>query len=274
MVVGGKKKTSARSIGSKVMDPIDVTDMSMLGDLKDRIKKGPITMILVYAPWCGHCQTYKPLYEKFENNPNRNIQIARVRDDMVDKANITNAKIEGYPSVILVNKENKVIEEISDNRNEEKMNSIVENNGQTNINSVIMPEPSTNIVEGMSKNSKSNFVEEVANEMPINGSTNPVVPDVERDRINANANINSKKKTDSIVYAGGGCGCPFERQGPMLRGGSGIFGLLQSVATDALPAAVLLGTGAYLASSKKKTTKKTKTRKNRRSQSRKTKSKK
>jgi thiol-disulfide isomerase/thioredoxin len=243
------------------MPPVDVNSDEMMGEFVKRMKKGPVTLVLVYAPWCGHCVQYKPEFEKMVNTPNRNIQVAQLRDDMVNKAPLKNANINSYPSVILVNKEGEVVEEIQDRNNTQKMNQILEEgtgSSAVNANSI------TNQIEqynDLSKPTKNNVAADIANEMEPVATGNVTVPNMQNDSKSANM---SKKNTDSLIYkaAGGGCGCPFARLGTSATlgpgpqaGGSGLYGLLSSVATGALPAAALLGTGIILAKRKSKTRK-------------------
>ena len=248
-----KKNSTTRGLMGSIMPPVDVNSDEMMGEFVKRMKKGPVTLVLVYAPWCGHCVQYKPEFEKMVNTPNRNIQVAQLRDDMVNKAPLKNANINSYPSVILVNKEGEVVEEVQDRNNTQKMNQILEEgtgSNAVNANSI------TNQIEqynDLSKPTKNNVAADIANEMEPVATGNVTVPNMQNDSKSANM---SKKNTDSLVYkaAGGGCGCPFARLGPQ-AGGSGLYGLLSSVATGALPAAALLGTGMVLAKSKSKTRK-------------------
>lgn len=86
-----------------LMSPVDITSPSMLGALDKRVKAGPLTLVLIYADWCGHCQRFKPMMEKLESLNNRSIQMARVRDDMYPKTALAaKNKVEGYPSLLLV----------------------------------------------------------------------------------------------------------------------------------------------------------------------------
>jgi len=85
------------------MPPVDVRSPGMLGELSKRVRAGPLTLVLVYADWCGHCQNFKPLMDQIEAEPNRSVQIARVRDDVFPKSAVNKNKIEGYPSLMLVN---------------------------------------------------------------------------------------------------------------------------------------------------------------------------
>jgi thiol-disulfide isomerase/thioredoxin len=252
-----KKNSTTRGIMGSIMPPVDVNSDEMMGEFVKRMKKGPVTLVLVYAPWCGHCVQYKPEFEKMVNTPNRNIQVAQLRDDMVNKAPLKNANINSYPSVILVNKEGEVVEEVQDRNNTQKMNQILEEGTGSNVgaNTGANANSITNQIEqynDLSKPTKNNVAADIANEMEPVATGNVTVPNMQNDSKSANM---SKKNTDSLVYkaAGGGCGCPFTRA--TQAGGSGLYGLLSSVATGALPAAALLGTAAVLAKSKSKTRK-------------------
>ena len=75
------------------------------------IHQGPVTFVLVYADWCGHCQKYKPLWKTLEKTPGRTANIVSIRDDMLPKiSDVAGAKIQGYPSVIKVTPTGKISE--------------------------------------------------------------------------------------------------------------------------------------------------------------------
>lgn len=107
---GGKSKTKqtrtkkvARSTMGSLMSPVDITSPNLLGALDKRVKSGPLTLVLVYADWCGHCNRFKPMMKELETLSNRSIQMARVRDDMYPKTALAaKNKVEGYPSLLLV----------------------------------------------------------------------------------------------------------------------------------------------------------------------------
>ena len=91
--------------------PVTVDDESKIQDAMSLIHKGPVTFILVYADWCGHCQKYKPLWKSLEQIPGRTANVVSIRDDMLPKIPaIANAKIQGYPSVIKVTPTGKIKE--------------------------------------------------------------------------------------------------------------------------------------------------------------------
>lgn len=85
------------------IDPIDVRSKSDVGAFEGLLGRGPLTIVLVYADWCGHCQTFKQnMWNEVTAMPNKSLNTASVHYDMVENTSLKNAKIEGYPSLLLV----------------------------------------------------------------------------------------------------------------------------------------------------------------------------
>ena len=124
----------------RLLPPVDITNDTSLSELDKRISIGPVTVVFVYADWCGHCQRIKPDMEKLENIPGRSVQIARIRDDMLPKSSLSKTKISGYPSLLLIKKNGEattfqdengeVSNVIPDYRNMNKMATLVRNAGK------------------------------------------------------------------------------------------------------------------------------------------------
>lgn len=67
-----------------------------------------LTLVLVQAKWCGHCVNFqKNMWNEATQMPNKTMNTASVHYDMVDKTSLANAKIEGYPSLLLVGTDKK-----------------------------------------------------------------------------------------------------------------------------------------------------------------------
>jgi thiol-disulfide isomerase/thioredoxin len=106
------------------VEPVNVTTEERIPELKSMLKNGRITFIFVNASWCGHCHTFTPTWEEFENTPGRYANVARVHYDMVEKIpEIAKAKLQGYPSVIKV-KPNGTMEEFKIPGSNENTNAI------------------------------------------------------------------------------------------------------------------------------------------------------
>jgi thiol-disulfide isomerase/thioredoxin len=82
-------------------DDVDVTKDEHLEKLKNLHKKYPVVLIFIYADWCGHCTTFKPIWEKYKATPGRRIPIARINETMLKKTHAADAKLDGFPSGVL-----------------------------------------------------------------------------------------------------------------------------------------------------------------------------
>lgn len=130
---------TTRAVSGRILPPVDITNINQLGELDKRLSIGPVTLVFVYADWCGHCKRYKPNMNELEGLNNRSVQIARIRDDMFPKSSINKTPIEGYPSLLLIGRDNKPVTfekedgetttVIPDHTNMENMNAIVANAG-------------------------------------------------------------------------------------------------------------------------------------------------
>lgn len=104
MVVKRKVKTKKRVVQKKpagLSDGFDVAAEADLGKLDMLLKEHPVVVILIHADWCGHCQTYKPLWEKYKRIPGRTIPMASINQIMLAKTPLKDAKIDGFPSNVV-----------------------------------------------------------------------------------------------------------------------------------------------------------------------------
>ena len=99
-----KKNTPVTTSDAKgVNGNISVRSPEELEQLEKMIQGGPVTFVFVHADWCGHCQTYKPIWDELLNVPGRSANMGMIHHDMVEKSPILkSAKIPGYPTVLKV----------------------------------------------------------------------------------------------------------------------------------------------------------------------------
>lgn len=132
------RKTARRhraSTAGKIMPPLDVRSFKHLKDFEKRIKKGPLTIIMVYADWCGHCHTMAPHFDAASKSPQRSIQSIKVNDQMLDSVNDymnknvpQNSKplsVEGYPSILIVDKNGNKVTDIDAVRDTKTMTELM-----------------------------------------------------------------------------------------------------------------------------------------------------
>jgi len=112
---------------SKSMKKLDVRSLKDIPLLEALLKKGPI-VILVHWDQCGHCQRFdEKVWSKVPNLSTNAMKMVGIHKDMLEKTSLANAKIDGYPSLLLADK------------NGELANFKKENGEETNA----MPQPST-----------------------------------------------------------------------------------------------------------------------------------
>lgn len=95
-------------MGGSKSPVLKVDAVSKIPQLEQILKNGKATVVLVFADWCGHCQTFKeniwnPMCQK-DAIHNR----VSVRDDMIGKTSLQNAKFEYLPSVMMVDEKGEL----------------------------------------------------------------------------------------------------------------------------------------------------------------------
>lgn len=86
---------------------VDVRNSNDVKKLETTIQTGPITIVLVYADWCGHCTRFKEdIWSKLLAKP-RKVNLASIHHDQLGNTSLRDAKIKGYPSVLIVGKDGK-----------------------------------------------------------------------------------------------------------------------------------------------------------------------
>lgn len=95
---------------AKAKKALKVDSKGKIPELEKLLKNG-VTFVLIYADWCGHCHKYmdnvwNPMCKKGNSKHN----VVALREDVLPNTSLANAKIEGYPSVIVVNSDGKPAE--------------------------------------------------------------------------------------------------------------------------------------------------------------------
>ena len=181
------RKTARRhrvSTAGKILPPLDVRSKKDLTEFERRIKKGPLTIIMVWAPWCPHCHTMMPHFDAASKSPNRSIQSVKVEEKMLPAVNQIMARninksvaplnVEGYPSIIVVDKQGNAVTNVEPVRDTESMTSlmaeagpIAENAGLNGINKNVF---ASNVKNSVIKNSLKNIAKNTTNTTNANNA--------------------------------------------------------------------------------------------------------
>ncbi len=230
------KNSLSRTVMGRLLPPVDVTTPEKLGELDERIRIGPVTLVLVYADWCGHCQRFKPMMSKLESMPGRSVQVARVRDDMFPNSSISSEKINGYPSLMLIDKngkstlfkdkEGEVSNTIPEYTDMTKMATLVRNAGTPEGQTLLTSEPQATVTP---------------NVKPLSGNTSGNTSIV-ADRLSANQvnTLNTQMTNSSNPKVAAATSNQTQGGGGQIGGmGYGLFNSLIAASQQLAPAAAL-----------------------------------
>ena len=240
--MGGKK--SPRSTMGRLMSPINVDSPDKYAEANKAISIGPISVVIFYAPWCGHCRNLEPTLDKLEASPNRSVQMVRIRDDMIDGSSLKNEPKNGFPQIMLVDKAGNTVKFSEPTGKVTNSLPDYRNNLETVVRTAGTPEG----LELLKKNMNA----------VVEKPSSPASQDIVGDRLSVedvrslntqlmNASSNKLKKATEQV--GGGFG--------------GLFGHLMAASKGVAPAAALF-LASTMVNKKKRGAAKRKTRKNRR----------
>ena len=248
---------------------LDVRKPSDIKALLDLVEKRDLTIILIHADYCGHCHRYRDaVWKDLESMPSKRNGLASIHYDQVENTPFSGAKIQGYPSVILVGKD-KVPAEFKEEGSEEVTNALPmeEANNKEKMMELVTSEPSTLMgsLKGLNKgiNITASAAESLPEEsMPLdeeaenlrNETINAVRKSLERPpsaRVSvpdaAKDVLDSQKAEEEIEFSD--ITAPTAGKGAAVGGGGGgggsgggnLYSSLLAATRIAAPAAVLTG---------------------------------
>jgi thiol-disulfide isomerase/thioredoxin len=257
-----------------LLPPIDIQDESQLGELDSRISIGPVSIFLVYADWCGHCQKFKPMMEELEKDPNRTVQIGRIRDDVFPKSSLSDTKIEGYPTLMLIKKDgsavsfkntqDQVTNAIPDYTNMNQMKTLIRTAGTPQAQTLLQNKKPNNAILTMKplspESSMANRALSAEQESLTTTQQSSMPPDILADRLSEPTvnRLNTALATSTKVLRQSGNNPMQLGGGSSGQHGGSLWSQLVMASNEIAPAAALFLGASLLNSSKRSSTRKTK----------------
>ena len=238
-----------KALSSMKHDNIDVKTVEQVDKLIEHIKGNVVTLLLIYADWCGHCGTFKKdVWEKLASVKGRKMPMAQINEKVLSqlKEHIPDLKIDGYPTVSLIGKDMKAAE-MTDPTSGEKSNAMPNTRDMGSMTKLVTANPSQVVanngtpVEDMPRSAsptaeslvaRKNAGEEALNNLnsgmpnitPETSSTVPNPPNVEDDLADSQEPVESGPKTPKT---------------PPIMGGALYASLLEATRHLAVPAGLL-----------------------------------
>lgn len=135
-----RRRTSRSAVAGKILPPLDIRSAKQFGEFEKRLKKGPLTIVMVYADWCGHCHTMMPHFDAAAKSPTRSIQAVKLNENVLNDANSYMTKnmgtaaqpisVEGYPSIMLIDNKGKKVTDIETVRDTDTMKEVMSQSGK------------------------------------------------------------------------------------------------------------------------------------------------
>jgi len=113
------------------------------------IRKGPMTLILVFSTSCPHCHTYMPIWKKLCQTKGRKTNMISMESSVYQQTPMAQKKpVSGVPTVLYVNKDGEVVE-VDEPRNKTVMTSVIRN-APPSFTQVLSPKVEANTVKPVS----------------------------------------------------------------------------------------------------------------------------
>ena len=138
-----KAKSKAKSKAKK-HDNIDAKTVADVDKLVENIKNNVVTLLLVYADWCGHCGTFKKdIWKRLANIKGRKLPMAQVNEKVLQhlKEKIPDFKIDGYPTVSLIGRDMRAAE-VNDPATGERTNALPNTRDMASMTKLVTADPS------------------------------------------------------------------------------------------------------------------------------------
>ena len=106
-----RRRHKVQSTVGNILPPIDVRRPKDIPGFMKRVLAGPVTIILVYADWCGHCVEFMPKFKSMIRSPERTTQVASIESSMEkqvkealqkNNSQVKPINVEGYPTTLIM----------------------------------------------------------------------------------------------------------------------------------------------------------------------------
>jgi len=149
---GGKRRHTQRRVGrmpktarghqqssaTKMFPPLDIHSKEDIAKAIKQIMKGPVTILLVYADWCGHCHDLMPHWDAAANSPNRTVPSMKLNEKNTESFNSalqslnqnqSSIHVSAYPTVLVLDNKGNKITDVQGKKDTESLTQLMNRSG-------------------------------------------------------------------------------------------------------------------------------------------------
>ena len=97
-----------------------VIQLDLKNFVKKVVKSNNIWLILFYAPWCGHCQEFHPIFEKLAKSTKGLFKLGAVNCEN-NRELAERYKVTGFPTILFFGDDKDNVEEYEGDREADKI---------------------------------------------------------------------------------------------------------------------------------------------------------
>ena len=210
-----KEKEKEKGKGKGKAKVLKVDAAHKIKDAEKLLKNGSISVVLIYAEWCGACHRFmKNIWNPSCSNSAKHQRIA-VREDMVRNTSLANANFKYLPSLILVDEKGQMqnfktpegdTNAMPTPKNKEELNRIV-NVPVLPLSPSASSEAKANTFGVVNNTRKANGVNTLApnnrvNTLAPNNRVNTLVPNNRVNTLAPNNRVNNTRKANRVNTLG------------------------------------------------------------------------
>jgi len=118
--------------------PIDIHSKEDIAKAIKQIMKGPVTILLVYADWCGHCHDLMPHWDAAANSPHRTVPSMKLNEKNTEEFNSalqslnkkqSSIHVSAYPTVLVLDNNGNKITDVQGKKDTESLTQLMNQSG-------------------------------------------------------------------------------------------------------------------------------------------------
>ena len=121
-----------------IFPPIDIHSKEDIAKAIKQIMKGPVTILLVYADWCGHCHDLMPHWDAASESLHRTVPSIKLNEKNTEEFNSalnslnkkqSSIHVSAYPTVLVLDNKGNKITDVQGKKDTESLTQLMNQSG-------------------------------------------------------------------------------------------------------------------------------------------------